>query len=214
MIRPIIIFILVLLILYFYCKLNNIEKFVFNTEIACVDSCILNNGKKDYCIEYCKTCNDNECLYRKNIDLENKPPDIITSPNIKFFSEHIYLSWFKPDTHYKHPILKYIIIIEDNNTNETTVQFITNNNNDLVNHNITGLTNNNTYNFKIFSENEKGKSKPLEMNNVFYPSNELVINKGKVGSKLTLPPNTGDSYIQKIINLFNNKQPGIKVSLI
>ena len=208
MIKSIISLLLVLFILFFYCKIRNIENFIFKTEQSCIDNCILNktsicssadiNCKRNKCIDFCKKngpCDNDLCIYKKKVDLENNPPEAIDYPNIKFFREYIYLSWFKPETYYKDPILKYIIVIEDNNTKETMVQFINNNNNNLVKHNINGLTNNNTYNIKIYSENNNGKSKPLEINNLFYPSKEFVIN----GNVLTLGK-PDDTKIPKDIN--------------
>lgn len=218
MIKLFIITILLIFILYLYCKIKNTEYFTFKTELACIDHCILNNPTKcssdsidckhNECADYCKKCDNDICIFNKEKDFEKSPPQVIDYPKINFFKDYIKLSWFKPETHPQCPILKYIITIQDDTTKNNTIQFIHSNNDNLVNYNLTGLKNNNTYNLKLFSENINGKSIPLEIKNLFYPSKQFVISNSEIksGDNNKQKEKSSKNYIDKIENLFKKNQ--------
>ena len=219
----IILFCIFLFILFFYNKIKNTENFVYKTELACIDSCILNkinihntcsyndmNCKHFKCSNYCKLlCENDVCIYKKNIDLEKSPPETIDKPVIKFFKDYINLSWFKPVSSIKHPVLEYIIFIEsaDNINNTKTIQFVKQNDSELVEHNITGLENNKSYNLKIFAVNSIGKSKPYELNNLFYPSKNIVINNNIISSN----DNNNDNDKTNNVNILDNLKDYINI---
>ena len=210
MIKVFIIILLIIFILHNFYKINKKEFFMFKTEQSCIDSCILNKNIEkcnynDYecrhkeCINYCKvSCKEDECLYKKTINLKQRPPDKIKIPNLKFYNDSIYLSWFKPNNNDMFPILKYIIIIENEQLKDITIQFNSSINKDLVDHYITGLNKDNSYTIKIYSENQLGKSEPVVINSVFYPSQNTIIKKFIYTD--TSKDTPFSSYISKVKN--------------
>lgn len=114
----------------------------------------LNKSTREFCEKKCKPTN---CIYKEFVE---KVPDIINTLNIKTNAENnLVLSWLSP--HSEHPILKYICVIEsESKTNPLRVEVPIINNNDIVEHIITGLDENTVYTLKLFSENKYGLSQP------------------------------------------------------
>ena len=159
---------------------------VFRSEQSCIDDNIVSNynngvdenGKEqirdklealyEESKKYCQssTCKDTECLYKKQINLEKHTPKKIHGEHVKINDDNIFISWFKPETNYKYPVLKYICIIEDKTNNTTEIQIPNMSKNDLQEYFVRNLNKNTIYDIKLYSENMIGLSEPLAINNL------------------------------------------------
>ena len=128
----------------------------------------LNKTAREFCELKCKPTN---CIYKEFLE---KVPDVINTLNIKTINNNLILSWLSP--HSEHPILKYLCVIESNNKNKPLrVEVPIINNNDIVEHIITGLDENDIYTLKLFSENKYGLSEA----NINYNLNIKELKKQK-----------------------------------
>tara|TARA_B100000787_G_scaffold147891_1_gene119082 strand:+ start:449 stop:1180 length:732 start_codon:yes stop_codon:yes gene_type:complete len=189
--KLIVVGILILLILKFYCKIRDIrtkEPFEDSTsEQHCIDSCIIvlgsdrgsNNGgwknvTAEQVAEYFKTCTrtceknckDNSCNYVEVLNLKKSPPEKIKNERVNIKPDYIHITWFKPKTSKEHPVLRYICIIENETDKSITVEIPNISNNDLMEHYFRGLQKNVFYNIKIYSENNNGISNPVIINRI------------------------------------------------
>jgi len=218
MIKLIVIFILILLNLYFYCKISNKESFsTYVSERHCVDDCLIvkkvdNTVGTDWdlesisketitnlvseCRKKCEgDCKKNNCNYVEVLNLKKNPPEKIKNEKVDIQNDYIRVSWFKPKTSKEHPILRYICIIE--NLNDKSIEFEIPNisNNDLMEHYFRGLKKGEFYNIKIYSENDNGISNPIILRRLSLK--EKVVTE--VRKKKEVKLNTRDSVIDESV---------------
>ena len=208
MIKLIVIFILILLNLYFYCKISNKESFsTYVSERHCVDDCLIKKGGDNWskdeikqyvseCRKKCEgDCKKNNCNYVEVLNLKKNPPEKIKNEKVDIQNDYIRVSWFKPKTSKEHPILRYICIIE--NLNDKSIEFEIPNisNNDLMEHYFRGLKKGVFYNIKIYSENDNGISNPIILRRLSLK--EKVVTE--VRKKKEVKLNTRDSVIDESV---------------
>ena len=214
MIKLIVIFFLVLGILYLYCKISGKEDYVdFVSELHCIDSCLitkydtgggdsidLDNANKE-CTKKCESdCKDKGCNYFDKLNFSKSPPEKIHKPVVTINDENIHVTWFKPKTSKEHPVLRYILIIENDNQKSIEIEIPNKSNSNLMEHYIRGLTRDVYYNIHIYSENDNGLSHPVIIPRVsLRKKNETVEKKEQIRYKIYTP------QFDKILELYNNK---------